>query len=121
VPLILQDLKLQSEDGTTRCFASFQGAMCFLHLCQGESLVNVNFDFAALHHSKQIVSHGLRAFARCDVAEQGLACDVQRTFDAKIPGAKGATGPDALPKVAIKPKGRKQSSDFSQVSLPTES
>ena len=39
----------------------------------------------------------------------------------KMPGAKGGTGPEALPKLAIKPKGDKQSSDFSQVSLPTES
>ena len=33
----------------------------------------------------------------------------------------GATAPDALPKLAIKPNGAKQSSDLSQVSLPTES
>ena len=38
-----------------------------------------------------------------------------------MPGAKGATAPEALPKLAIKPKGRKHSSDLSQVSLPTES
>jgi hypothetical protein len=36
-------------------------------------------------------------------------------------GANGGTGPLALPKLAIRPKGRRQSSDLSQVSLPTES
>jgi hypothetical protein len=38
-----------------------------------------------------------------------------------MPGANGGTGPEALPKLAIRPKGRRQSSDLSQVSLPTES
>ena len=37
------------------------------------------------------------------------------------PGAKGGTGPDALPKLAIRPKGRRQFRLPSQVSLPTES
>ena len=37
------------------------------------------------------------------------------------PGANAGTGPEALPKLAIRPKGRRQSSDLSQVSLPTES
>ena len=36
----------------------------------------------------------------------------------KLPTAKGGTGPDALPKLAIKPKGRKQSRLRSKVSLP---
>ena len=36
-------------------------------------------------------------------------------------GANGATGPEALPKLAMRPKGERQSSDLSQVSLPTES
>ena len=36
-------------------------------------------------------------------------------------GANGATGPEALPKLTIRPKGARQSSDLSQVSLPTES
>ena len=38
-----------------------------------------------------------------------------------MPGANGGTGPEALPKLAIRPKGCRQSSDLSQVSLPTES
>jgi len=38
-----------------------------------------------------------------------------------MPGANGATGPLALPKLTIRPKGRRQSSDCSKVSLPTES
>jgi hypothetical protein len=39
----------------------------------------------------------------------------------RIAGANGGTGPEALPKLAIKPKGRRQFRLPSQVSLPTES
>ena len=39
----------------------------------------------------------------------------------RMPGAKGGTGPEALPKLAIRPKGRRQFRLPSQVSLPTES
>ena len=70
-------LALQCEDGATRCFASFQSTVRFLNLRQREGLINVNFHLAALHHGKQVVGHGLRAFARSDVTEQGLTCDVQ--------------------------------------------
>ena len=35
------------------------------------------------------------------------------------PGANGATGPEALPKLASRPKGRRQSRLPSKVSLPT--
>jgi VWFA-related protein len=40
---------------------------------------------------------------------------------ARMPGSNGATGPEALPKLASRPKGARQSSDFSKVSRPTES
>ncbi len=36
-------------------------------------------------------------------------------------GATGGTGPEELPKVTIMPRGRRQSSDPVNVSLPTES
>src|SRR5262245_52844915 len=39
----------------------------------------------------------------------------------RIPGENGGTGPDALPKLAIRPNGRRQPSEPSNVSLPTES
>ena len=42
-------------------------------------------------------------------------------FGPRMPGANGGTTPEALPKLAISPNGRRQSSDFSKVSLPTES
>ena len=74
-------MTLERENGATGCFAGFQGTMRFLNLGQGKSLIDVNFHLATLYHSKQIVGHGLRAFARGDVAEQGLARDIQRTFD----------------------------------------
>ena len=105
VPLILQDLKLQSEDGATRCFASFQGTMCFLHLCQGKSLVNVNFDFATLHHRKQIIGHGLRAFARGDVAEQSLARDIQRALGSQHAWCEGCHGTRGIAKTCHQAQG----------------
>jgi len=40
---------------------------------------------------------------------------------ASAPTANGGTTPEALPKLAISPNGRRQSSDLSQVSLPIES
>ena len=39
----------------------------------------------------------------------------------RMPGAKAGAGPLALPKLAIRPKGRRQFRLPSQVSLPTES
>ena len=105
VPLILQDLKLQSEDGATRCFAGFQGTMCFLNLSQWESLINVNFDFATLHHSKQIIGHGLRAFARCDVAEQSLARDIQRALGAQHAWCEGCHGTRGIAKTCHQAQG----------------
>ncbi len=44
-----------------------------------------------------------------------------RHLGARMAGANGGTGPLALPKLAIRPKGRRHSSDLSHVSLPTES
>ena len=42
-------------------------------------------------------------------------------FGLSRPRLNGGTGPDALPKLASSPNGRRQSSDFSKVSLPTPS
>jgi hypothetical protein len=42
-------------------------------------------------------------------------------FWARMAGEKGSTGPDALPKLTIKPRDLRQSSDFRNVSFPTES
>ena len=44
-----------------------------------------------------------------------------RHLAASTAGAKGGTGPLALPKLAISPNGRRHLSEPSQVSLPTES
>lgn len=74
---------LKREDGATCGLARFQCLVSLLYLRQGESLVNVDFDFATLHHCKQVVGHGLGAFARGDVTEQGLTRDVQRPFVAQ--------------------------------------
>jgi cobalt-zinc-cadmium resistance protein CzcA len=56
------------------------------NVSQGVSLVDVNLHLAAGHGFKQIVGHLLRAFARDDVAEQGLTCEVNRTFRAQDAG-----------------------------------
>jgi hypothetical protein len=42
-------------------------------------------------------------------------------FCAKMPRSTGPTGPEDWPKLTIRPRGRRQSSDFMKVSLPTES
>ncbi len=42
-------------------------------------------------------------------------------FLASRRGANGATGPDALPKVTIMPRGRSEAIEPSHVSAPTES
>src|SRR6185436_254870 len=42
-------------------------------------------------------------------------------LEARMPRFTGATGPEALPKVTISPRGRRQSSEPSQVALPTPS
>ena len=44
-----------------------------------------------------------------------------RHLGARMAGANGGTGPLALPKLAIRPNGRRHWSEPSQVSLPTES
>jgi hypothetical protein len=58
-----------------------------------------------LHHGKEIVRHLLRRFARGDVREQRLSCQVQRALAPNWPIAYGGTGPEALPKLAIRPNG----------------
>ena len=42
-------------------------------------------------------------------------------LEASKPMSSGSTLPDALPKLATRPNGLRQSSDFKNVSLPTES
>ena len=79
----------QSDDGATRGLAGFQVAVRLGNVGQGVSLVDVDLHLAAGHGFKQIVGHLLRAFARDDVAEQSLTCEVDRTLRAQDAGSDG--------------------------------
>ena len=96
-------MRLQRQDGGPRGLTRFQVAVRLLHILQGVALRDVNFHGATLHHGKQLVGHGLGGFARGNVREQGLPRDIQRALGAQ------------------RCRRKRQSSDCSQVSLPTES
>ena len=95
--------------------------MRFLHVGQRKALVDVDLHITAFHRGEKIVSHGLGRLAAAHVHEQGLACEVEAALLRQHGGRTGGTGPEALPKLTIRPKGIRQSSEPSKVSLPTES
>ena len=59
--------------------------------------------------------------ARGGVRKQRRPRQVQRALGGEQARLNGGTGPDALPKLASSPNGRRQSSERSKVSLPIES
>ena len=63
----------------------------------------------------------LQLAAGRDVIEQRRSRQEQRSAPRSSSGAIAGGGPDALPKLTIRPRGRRQSSDSMKVSLPTES
>lgn len=75
--------RLKRDEGATRGLAGFQIAVRLGNVGQGIRLIDVNQHPAAGHGFKQIIGHRLRAFARDDVAEQGLTCEVNRPLRAQ--------------------------------------
>jgi hypothetical protein len=105
-----------------RC-AAFQNLVCAS--CVGEGkflrLRHFHFDHAAGNQREQLVAGFFQLLAICYVAVEGRAGRIQRTFLVENTRLTPDTGPEALPKLTIRPRRCRQSSESSQVSFPTES
>src|SRR5207253_6631502 len=73
----------QREDRRARGLASFQVAVCLLHLLQRVALVDADLDLAAGDGLEQVIGHLLAGLARGDVREERLARHVERTLGAQ--------------------------------------
>ena len=83
-------------------------------------LVDLDPDRAREDHVEQILRHRHQIVAFFRIGGERRPGEEQRAFLREDAEVDGPIGPEAWPKLTIRPFGLRQSSDFMNVSLPTE-